>query len=1299
MRSFLKNLIMVLITFIILFMGIGDNVYASDYDYPVRGVNELRQGYVENYLFPYEFTQVLNPNGYLSGTYSSPIIVNDIAYMIGTESGRVIAYDVLNDNVLWTSNRLLGQLSEQPASPIVVQNRIVIPSGDRVNILDISNGRLIKSINTNVGNHAWKRNRFVSTPIHYQNGEVYISGWHMEIYGFNVLDNTTQPFYIHDDGGHVYSGAPVKVGSGSGTRIMFTGDATRGQILMLDPRNGNTAKRTVDYGIAASAFSQNGTFHISVDKRGKVHRTDTRDFTVQSFNSIHSIHGENQLMRYEVSYNPGLNRMFVNTNRLSDGRGFTYAISPNNGSYTQIIDAASGVNGGTVATADNKVFLTTQAGAISLWNWDGGAAPWYRNPTGGLSNIYRMDGARDYSLVVLGGSQRKVMMVNGDQGVYLFEPSYPNIRALSINTDKTTYYSNENITVNASFINDGVKAASGVEHRLFSNNSRLGSVITRDYTVNQIRNVTLDLGTLSPGTYGLQFRADPDNKIAELIETDNNTSTRTITVIDAPPPIPDFTINPNPTDRLITTQFTNHSTHPLDWSLSYKWEYRIKGTSSWTQFSTVTNPTRLFNEVAIYEVRLTATSEGISRSITKELPVINRTPIADFNESPNPTDRLTNVVFINNSSDPEGDSMTYKWEHRIKGTGSWNQFSTSTNPTYRFTQVGIYEVRLTTTDSYGASHNRIREVVVNNLAPTADFTINSTPTDRMSNVAFTNRSSDPEGDTMTYRWEQRVKGASSWSQFSTSANPSFRFSQVGTYEVRLTATDSHGANHSRLREVVINNLTPTANFTESPNPTDRTRNVQFTNTSSDPEGDTMTYRWEERLKGTSSWSQFSTATNPNFRFSEVGTYEVRLTATDAFGASHSRVREVVVNNLAPTANFTESPNPTDRTRNVQFTNTSSDPEGDTMTYRWEQRLKGTSSWSRFSTATNPNFRFSEVGTYEVRLTATDAFGASHSRVREVVVNNLAPTANFTESPNPTDRTRNVQFTNISSDPEGDTMTYRWEQRVKGTSGWSQFSTATNPSFRFPQVGTYEVRLTSTDTHGASHSRVREVVVNNLAPTAQFELNQSAYYIGDTLQVTGRATDPENDEIEYLYTVTQPNNASNTFTTADFTLGLDQTGEYQIQLLVTDEYGATDTASATIVVNPLTITGYVKHTEEWEKKHTSLGNNPNQFYSGETFILEADVSDYPIDKVEVSFVGARGNGSLLELDTDLIRHSNTLYVGELYDASMIETDTMLRNGQVEFEFTVQYSNGYITTDKVFVEIIGSAYDALNYFRSN
>lgn len=49
--------------------------------------------------------------------------------------------------------------------------------------------------------------------------------------------------------------------------------------------------------------------------------------------------------------------------------------------------------------------------------------------------------------------------------------------------------------------------------------------------------------------------------------------------------------------------------------------------------------------------------------------------------------------------------------------------------------------------------------------------------------------------------------------------------------------------------------------------------------------------------------------------------------------------------------------------------------------------------------------------------------------------------------------------------------------------------------------------------------------------------------------------------------------------------------------------------------------------------------------------------------------------------------------------MVEAKIRLSDGMVQFTFVVSYTNGTEKSDEIYVEIIGSVYDPLNYHRSN
>ena len=256
------------------------------------------------------------------------------------------------------------------------------------------------------------------------------------------------------------------------------------------------------------------------------------------------------------------------------------------------------------------------------------------------------------------------------------------------------------------------------------------------------------------------------------------------------------------------------------------------------------------------------------------------------------------------------------------------------------------------------------------------------------------------------------------------------------------------------------NQPPTARFTSSC--TDLVCGFDGT-TSSDPEG-AVSYAWTFGDGGT------ATSASPNHTFAAAGTYDVKLTVTDTGGLSDPVTHQVTVTappqNQPPTARFTSSC--TDLVCGFDGT-TSSDPEG-AVSYAWTFGDGGT------ATSASPNHTFAAAGTYDVKLTVTDTGGLSDPVTHQVTVTappqNQPPTARFTSSC--TDLVCGFDGT-TSSDPEG-AVSYAWTFGDGGT------ATSASPNHTYAAAGTYDVKLTVTDTGGLSDPVTHQVTVT--APAEQ-----------------------------------------------------------------------------------------------------------------------------------------------------------------------------------------------------------------------
>ncbi|QAS54827.1 PKD domain-containing protein [Halobacillus litoralis] len=429
-----------------------------------------------------------------------------------------------------------------------------------------------------------------------------------------------------------------------------------------------------------------------------------------------------------------------------------------------------------------------------------------------------------------------------------------------------------------------------------------------------------------------------------------------------------------------------------------------------------------------------------------------------------------------------------------------------------------------------------------------------------------------------------------------------------------------------------------------------------------------------------------------------GHRKMELRISDKVERETSITKNIYVNR-PPEADFNASPNPTNTKKSVSFSNRSSDPDGDRLSYKYDYRKKGNSSWQRFSTATNPSQRFRSLGTYEVRLTATDTYGASDTEIKEIDVENQPPNANFTMSPNPTDRNTTVDFNDYSSDPENDSLTYQYHYRKKGALSWRSLSTRAEPSHRFTSLGTYEVRLRVTDIHGDYDTKTKEIDVENISPEVKVNYNPSPVYEGDDVDICITPTDEDKDRLKItLYIQKKGGSTQKVLEVSNLDSGTEkchtvediEDGEYETTTTVTDGNDS-KTVTLTFTAKELSITGHVNHTDKWEEKHMVLGNPLDHFYSGERFLLLADLIDYPVDYLNVFFEGYQLNSNLYTETVPLSADSPVSWVGDLYNSEFQDGNTKLRGGVITFDFEVKYQNGTIKRDTVNVEIIGDVYD--------
>jgi len=467
-------------------------------------------------------------------------------------------------------------------------------------------------------------------------------------------------------------------------------------------------------------------------------------------------------------------------------------------------------------------------------------------------------------------------------------------------------------------------------------------------------------------------------------------------------------------------------------------------------------------------------------------------------------------------------------------------------------------------------------------------------------------------------------------------------------------------------------------------------------------------RWEWRLQGDTAWKE-GLPPSPL----ERKIYEVRNTIIDFQKREESLIKTLDASgvNKAPVADFDPIPNVVFRGDNVLYRNFSYDPNGDPLTYEWSWKKDGATTWTN-GTPTNsaevakePNTKFSSVGKHIVRLRVKDSLNSYSAYVEKTVdVLNRPPSVILEHTPSSDIKNDTVvTFNANSNDPDSadvPLLTYKWEFKEPNS---TVFTTYTSTSKTFNRtlaiIGDWEVRVTVTDPYGATaqDSKILKVLTANNPPKAGFTTDKPQYFIGDVINVTSTATDPDGDIISHLYEITSPSGIVSTLNVADFTQLTNEVGAYVIKQTVSDNKGGTDSITKTVIVDDLIILGQVNHTLEWLTIHQRLGNQLLDFYSGEKFLLAANISAAPVEYVKVQAIGESIDGLSINDYTPLTSTTTQLYEGVYYKDSFADPLRLIKKSPppMMFSFEVKYTNGTIRNDVVYVNIIGSIYDVLNY----
>jgi RHS repeat-associated protein len=392
--------------------------------------------------------------------------------------------------------------------------------------------------------------------------------------------------------------------------------------------------------------------------------------------------------------------------------------------------------------------------------------------------------------------------------------------------------------------------------------------------------------------------------------------------------------------------------------------------------------------------------------------------------------------------------------------------------------------------------------------------------------------------------------------------------QAGTHDLVIRIRDGYGGLTLQSFQITVNSLNNAPIITSNPD-LEAIANLpyQYQVEAQDSDGDSLSYRLENAPNGMTidadtgllTW----TANN-----SQIGQIPVTIIVKDSQGAE---TRQTYTLNVVATAP-NNTPEITSTPRNSVALGTSyfytlniSDPDGDPLALNLQTAPTGmTLNQQGFITWTP---EANQLGNHTVKVQVNDGRGGFIEQEWAIAVvsqrsNNQAPQILSTPSLK-ANINQVYQYNLVGNDPDGDPIFWSLETRpqgmsldvTKGTIRWQP---------KFDQIGLHEVVIQVIDTQGATSSQRFTLAVNgvNLPPNIT-SVPFTRTVTNQTYTYTVVAKDPENGIL--TYNLGRKPNGMTIDQTGKIQWTPTQIGNYDIDVLVTDNQGATTTQNYQLVV--------------------------------------------------------------------------------------------------------------------------------------
>jgi gliding motility-associated-like protein len=495
-----------------------------------------------------------------------------------------------------------------------------------------------------------------------------------------------------------------------------------------------------------------------------------------------------------------------------------------------------------------------------------------------------------------------------------------------------------------------------------------------------------------------------------------------------------YTLPPAGCKPPFSIQFLNISTGPGN--LSYNWDFG-NGQTSTNRDDKATYPAG-----GNYNVKLVVTSDkGCSDTKIKPVSMPTSTIKSGFT-SPD-TVCVGQLVNFDNTSQPDPDSSFWNF-----GDGTTSQFLIPSNKSY--STSGIFTVKLV--NKFGACLDSFSKKIVVPPPATINFSNSSTISCK---APFTVNFNDATPNAVSWSWQLTNGVNASLSQ--NGKNPSFLFTEPGSYGLYLNVTDKLGCVTSKVYPDYVKIVAPKFVLRNMPDsgcaPFTLSPDLQVTAIDG-----VKSYTWD--------WGDNNTsAGNPaSHVYPTPGTFNASFRVVTNTGCD-TTIFPGVIKVGSPTAasDFTATPQSSCAGTAIQFTDITSNPAAITG-WQWDFG-DGFSSDKR-----NPKYAYSDTGTFTVSLKVFNN-GCGSVTTKPAYIQNYGTVARF-------NYTVDCMNRNVVTFRDSSLNATSWLWDFKD--GSPTFNGKNPPPHTFPAYKDYYVELTSTNGACSFTTSRRIRVVNERA---------------------------------------------------------------------------------------------------------------------------------------------------------------------------------------------------------------------------